>query len=83
MASSPDDEREIVRQLDAEGPRLVIVSQSVKPGRGWFWDLEVGREAYEDLAPVWQYVDAHYQVGTRIGDDEWGYAVYEPRSGSP
>lgn len=83
MESSPEDAQEIVRRFENDPPRLIAIPQGVTYGRGWFWELEVGRQAYEDLAPVWQYVHDHYQLRGVVGGDTWGYAVYEPRSDLP
>ena len=79
MESSPEDAQEIVRRFERDPPRLIAIPQGVTHGRGWFWELDVGRQAYQDLAPVWQYVRDHYQFCGVVGGDTWGYAVYEPR----
>ncbi len=78
MASSPKDALDIVRRLEREVPQLIAIPQGVTYGRGWFWELEAGRQAYEDLAPVWQYVQDHYRFRTLVGGETWGYAIYEP-----
>jgi hypothetical protein len=44
----------------------------------WLWNLEIGRKAYQDLQPVWQYIQGHYQLRTLLGGREWGYSIYEP-----
>jgi hypothetical protein len=78
MESSPEDAQEIVRRLEREVPRLIAIPQGVTYGRGWFWELEVGRQAYEDLEPVWEYVQEHYRFRSLVGGETWGYAVYGP-----
>jgi hypothetical protein len=83
MASSPTDALEIVRRLERDPPRLIAIPQGVTYGRGWFWELDVGRQAYQDLTPVWQHVRDHYRFRTIVGGDIWGYAVYDPRSDLP
>jgi hypothetical protein len=76
MASSPEDAQEIVRRFELDPPRLIAIPQGVTFGRGWFWELEAGRQAYEDLAPVWEYVQSHYRFQTLVGGETWGYAIY-------
>jgi hypothetical protein len=83
MASSPADALEIVRRLERDPPRLIAIPQGVTYGRGWFWELDVGRQAYQDLAPVWRHVHDHYRFRAIVGGDTWGYAVYEPLSDAP
>jgi hypothetical protein len=83
MASSPADALEIVQRLERDPPRLIAIPQGVTYGRGWFWELDVGRQAYQDLAPVWQYIRDHYRFRTIVGGDTWGYAVYELWSDRP
>jgi len=78
MASSPEDAQEMVRRLERDAPRLIVIPQGVTYGRGWFWELEVGRQAYKDLAPVWEYVEDQYRFLTLVGGERWGYAIYEP-----
>jgi hypothetical protein len=80
MESSPEDAQEIVRRFRRDPPRLIAIPQGVTYGRGWFWELEAGRQAYADLDPVWEYVRAHYHSQTLIGGETWGYAIYR-RSG--
>jgi hypothetical protein len=77
MESSPEDALEIVRRFERHAPRLIAIPQGVTYGRGWFWDLDVGRQAYRDLEPVWQYVRTYYQFRTVLGGETWGYAIYE------
>lgn len=77
MESSPEDAQEIVQRLESAVPRLIVIPQGVTHGRGWFWELEVGRQAYEDLAPVWEYVQDQYRSRTLVGGETWGYAVYQ------
>jgi hypothetical protein len=77
MESSPEDAQEIVNRFERDVPRLIAIPQGVTHGRGWFWELEVGRQAYEDLAPVWEYVRHQYRFRTLVGGETWGYAVYE------
>jgi hypothetical protein len=79
MGSSPEAAKEIVERLAADRPELIIIPQGVKLGRGWFWELDVGREAYTNLMPVWDYVGEYYQMRALIGHPEAGYAVYAPR----
>jgi hypothetical protein len=79
LASSSQDAQEIVRRLKRDAPRLIAISQSVTCGRGWFWELPVGRQAYNDLAPVWAYVEDQYRLRTLVGGEKWGYAIYEPK----
>jgi hypothetical protein len=76
MASSPEDAREIVRRLAESAPPLIAVPQGVTDGRGWFWELEAGRKAYQDLAPVWAFIANRYELETIAGGETWGYAVY-------
>ncbi len=76
MESSPEDALEIVRRFEADPPRLIAIPQGVTHGRGWFWELDVGRQAYEELTPVWDHILAHYEFRTVVGGDTWGYAVY-------
>jgi hypothetical protein len=76
MESSAEDAREIVRRMERNPPQLIAVPQGVRYGRGWFWELEIGRQAYEDLAPVWEHIAAHYQFRTILGGETWGVAVY-------
>jgi len=83
MASSTEDARDIVQRLEAQPPRLIVIPQTVKEGRGWFWDLAAGRRAYADLAPVWDWVAGHYTACTLLGGGTWGYAIYAPRDGQP
>ena len=78
MESSPKDALDIVQRLERSAPRVIAIPQGVTYGRGWFWELDAGRQAYEDLAPVWAYVDAHYQLCEIAGGETWGYAIYEP-----
>jgi hypothetical protein len=78
MASSPEDAVEIVKRLERQVPQLIAIPQGVTYGRGWFWELEAGRQAYEDLAPVWEYVQDHYRFRLLVGGETWGYAIYEP-----
>jgi hypothetical protein len=80
MASSPADALDIVQRFERDPPQLVAIPQGVTYGRGWFWELDVGRQAYQDLAPVWRYLQDHYRFRTIVGGDVWGYAVYEPWS---
>jgi hypothetical protein len=77
MESSPEDAREIVRRFERDPPRLIAIPQGVTYGRGWFWELEAGRQAYEDLGPVWEYVQAHYHFRLLVGGETWGYAIYQ------
>jgi hypothetical protein len=77
MNSSPEDALEIVRRLETAAPRLIVIPRGVTHGRGWFWELEVGRQSYEDLAPVWEYVQDHYRSRALVGGETWGYAVYQ------
>jgi hypothetical protein len=79
MESSPEDGLEIVRRFEGDAPRLIAIPQGVTHGRGWFWELDVGRQAYQDLEPVWNHVRTHYRLRAVLGGDTWGYAVYEPR----
>jgi hypothetical protein len=79
MASSRADAHEIVRRFEAAAPRLIAIPQGVTYGRGWFWELEAGRQAYDELAPVWAYVRDRYRLRTIVGGETWGYAVYAPR----
>jgi hypothetical protein len=83
MASSASDALEIVRRFEQHPPRLIAIPQGVTYGRGWFWELDAGRQAYADLAPVWEFVDSHYELRAILGGDIWGYAVYQPRSSGP
>ena len=83
MESSPQDAREIVRRMEQSRPRLIAVPQGVTYGRGWFWELDAGRQAYEDLAPVWDYIATHYQFQGVLGGDTWGYALYLPAADAP
>ena len=76
MESSPEDAQEIVRRFERESPRLIAIPQGVTYGRGWFWELEAGRQTYEDLAPVWEFVEAHCRFRTLVGGETWGYAIY-------
>jgi hypothetical protein len=76
MASSPEDAQEIVRRLVESAPPLIAVPQGVTYGRGWFWELEAGRQAYRDLAPVWDLIGSRYALETIAGGETWGYAVY-------
>jgi hypothetical protein len=76
MESSPEDAQEIVRRFKRDPPRLIAIPQGVTYGRGWFWELEAGRQAYEDLGPVWEYVQAHYRFQTLVGGETWGYAIH-------
>jgi hypothetical protein len=80
MESSAEDAQEIVRRFQVDPPRLIAIPQGVTYGRGWFWELEIGRQAYEDLAPVWDFIEANYEFRRVLGGQTWGYAVYEPRS---
>lgn len=57
---------------------MIAIAQGVTYGRGWFWELDIGRQAYEGLAPVWDYVRRNYQLSAIVGGETWGYAVYEP-----
>jgi hypothetical protein len=77
MESSPEDAQEIVRRFERDPPRLIAIPQGVTYGRGWFWELEAGRQAYEDLKPVWEYVQAHYRFQAVVGGETWGYALYQ------
>lgn len=77
MESSPEDAHEIVGRFERDPPRLIAIPQGVTYGRGWFWELEAGRQAYEDLMPVWEYVQAHYRFRTLVGGETWGYAIYQ------
>ncbi len=79
MGSSPEDAQEIAQRLAASRPELIIIPQGVKHGRGWFWELDVGRDAYTNLMPVWDYVGEHYQMHVLVGCPETGYAVYIPQ----
>jgi hypothetical protein len=79
MESSAEDAREIVRRFEADPPRLIAIPQGVTHGRGWFWELEIGRQAYEDLVPVWEFIEANYERHGILGGEAWGYAVYGPR----
>jgi hypothetical protein len=83
MASSPEDAQEIVRRMEASAPRLIAVPQGVTYGRGWFWELDAGRQTYQDLAPVWDYIAAYYEFQGVLGGDTWGYALYLPATDSP
>jgi hypothetical protein len=77
MESSPENAQEIVRRFECDVPRLIAIPQGVTYGRGWFWELEAGRQAYEDLAPVWEYVQNHYRFRILVGGETWGYAIYQ------
>jgi hypothetical protein len=77
MASSPEDAQEIVKRLERAVPQMIAIPQGVTAGRGWFWELEAGRKAYYDLAPVWEYVQEHYRHQTLVGGEKWGYAIYQ------
>ena len=79
MASSSEDAQEIVRRLAESAPSLIAVPQGVTYGRGWFWELEAGRQAYRDLAPVWAFIASHYELEMIAGGETWGYAVYLPK----
>jgi hypothetical protein len=79
MESSAEDAREIVRRFEADPPRLIAIPQGVTYGRGWFWELGIGRQAYEDLAPVWAFIETNYELDGILAGETWGYAVYEPR----
>lgn len=83
MESSPHDAEEIVRRFERDPPHLIAIPQGVTYGRGWFWELDAGRQAYQGLAPVWEYIDAYYRFVVLAGGDTWGYAVYEPLGSSP
>lgn len=83
MESSSHDAEEIVRRFERDPPRLIAIPQGVTYGRGWFWELDAGRQAYQDLAPVWEYIGAYYRFVVLAGGDTWGYALYEPTSSSP
>jgi hypothetical protein len=83
METSPADAREIVQRLQHSPPRIIAIPQGVTYGHGWFWELDIGRQAYENLAPVWEYVRNHYQVREIVGGDTWGYAIYEPSENPP
>jgi hypothetical protein len=78
MDTSPEDALHMVQRLEHNPPRMIAIPQGVTYGRGWFWELDVGRRAYEDLDPVWDYVRTHYQLSAIVGGETWGYAVYEP-----
>ena len=78
MGSSPAEVQQILGRLAADPPALIIVPQSVVHGGGWFWDLPVGRVAYANLAPVWDWVAAHYRVRETVGAEPWGFTIYEP-----
>jgi hypothetical protein len=79
MESSPADGLEIVQRLERSAPRWIAIPQGVTYGRGWFWELDEGRQAYSDLAPVWEHVRAGYRLRAMVGGEIWGYALYEPR----
>lgn len=79
LRTAPGDAREIAQRLEAARPALIIVPRSVPGGRGWFWELEEGRAAYDNLAPVWRFVEARYALVATVGGDGWGYAIYKPR----
>ena len=83
MESSPEDAQEIVRRFESDHPRLIAIPQGVTYGRGWFWELDVGRQAYQDLVPVWQYISTHHEFRGLVGGETWGYAIYEPREDLP
>jgi hypothetical protein len=80
MSASRADAEEIVRRIQADCPALVIVPRSVAQGNVWLWNLEVGRKAYHDLEPVWQYIRGHYLLRTVVGGQEWGFSIYAPGS---
>jgi hypothetical protein len=83
METSTGDAQEIVQRLERSPPRLIAIPQGVTHGRGWFWELDIGRRGYENLAPVWAYVRTHYQLYDIVGGDTWGYAIFLPLEGSP
>jgi hypothetical protein len=76
MSASPADAQEIVSRLEADPPDLIVVPRSVVKGQGWFWDLELGHQAYADLAPVWQHIADHYQLRQQVGNEDWGFLIY-------
>jgi hypothetical protein len=83
METSPGDARDMVLRLERNPPRLIAIPQGVTHGRGWFWELDIGRQGYENLAPVWEYVRARYSLYDIVGGDTWGYAVYLLSEGPP
>ncbi|MBU0494838.1 MAG: glycosyltransferase family 39 protein [Chloroflexi bacterium] len=79
IGSSPADAREMVERMETHRPRLVIVPRRVQETETLIaHEPHAGREGYQNLQPVWQYVQEHYQVSARIGG-ETGYVIYEPR----
>jgi hypothetical protein len=83
METSPVDAQDMVLRLKRNPPRLIAIPQGVTHGRGWFWELDIGRQGYENLAPVWEYVHSQYQLHGIVGGDTWGYAVFLPSEGPP
>jgi hypothetical protein len=74
IGSSPADASEIVQRLETRQARLIVISPSIVR-------FSANASAYENLLPVWRYVYDHYQIRTVIGQDPWGYAIYEPLVG--
>jgi hypothetical protein len=80
IGSSPANAQEIVRRLETHQPKRIIIPRWIEENKAllWWGAPETGRKHYENLTPVWQHVHDHYQVCTVIGEEQWGYAIYEP-----
>ena len=79
VGDSPTETDEIVRRLETHQPRFVIIpwwteeTKAIMPLRA----PPTGREHYEILRPVWQYVHDHYQIRAVIGETPLAYNIYE------
>lgn len=82
IRTSPADAQEIVERLRMCPPELIIIPRSIKEGETLADPSNgaAGKIHYENLRPVWDHIEAHYQVREALGTEPRIYLIYMPLS---